>query len=34
VKFATAGQISEIVGEKVALKIREYFGEEHAEEEP
>ncbi len=33
VKFATAEQISEIVGEKVALKIKEYFDEERAEEE-
>ena len=32
VKFATYEQLSEIVGEKVASKIKEYFGEEQPEE--
>ncbi|MGB2868290.1 MAG: excinuclease ABC subunit UvrC [Bacteroidota bacterium] len=34
VKFATDDQLSEIVGEKVAEKIREYFGEENAGNPP
>lgn len=32
VKFATAEQISEVVGEKIALRIRDYFGEAGAGE--
>jgi excinuclease ABC subunit C len=31
VKFATEEQLAEIVGEKIAAKIKEYFGEEEAE---
>jgi len=33
VKFATEDQLSEIVGEKVAGRIKEYFGEEESPEE-
>jgi excinuclease ABC subunit C len=32
VKFATEEQLAEIVGEKIAAKIKEYFGEEEAQE--
>lgn len=34
VKFATGEQLSEIVGEKVAFKIKEYFADEQSAEEP
>jgi excinuclease ABC subunit C len=33
VKFATEDQLEEIVGEKVAARIKEYFGEEQSKEE-
>jgi excinuclease ABC subunit C len=33
VKFATEDQLAEIVGEKVAAKIKEYFGEDHPAKE-